>query len=327
MPTITTIGSLSAQSLGPVAGTSVRRGVTTTFVYPPNNFTISPAFGGSTTIGLSNVSNVSLSTCGTWTITPSSSFFANIKMWGAGGGGATKYPTSPDHYGGNGGYSRATVEFKAGVTYQFIVGCAGGNGGAQRNAGGGGGASGIQIVSGTIPILVAGGGGGSGSSGAFDVGGGDGGGTTGQSGNPSVSGTGAGGGTQSAAGGAGSGTRRTGNAGSGRNGGQGRDGTGTGSGNGGGGGAGFGNGARGGAGGGDDGAGGGGGGYFGGGGGGGSADGGGGGGGSGYRNPAYAFRATLTQGYGTDPERGTAGAGGVASTPATAGKIVITKHL
>jgi hypothetical protein len=329
MPTITTIGSLSAQSLGPVAGTSVRRGVTTTFVYPLNTFTISPAFGGSTTINLSGVSNVSLATCGTWTITPSSSFFANIKMWGAGAGGATKYGPSgsPDLYGGNGGYSTAIVEFKAGTVYQFIVGCAGGNGGGSRNGGGGGGATGIQIASGTIPILVAGGGGGSGSSGEFDVGGGDGGGTTGQSGNPSVSGSGAGGGTQSAPGAAGVGTRRTGNAGLGRNGGQGRNGFGTGSGNGGAGGAGFGNGANGGDGSSDDGAGGGGGGYFGGGGGGGSQDAGGGGGGSGYRNPAYASRATLTQGYGTDPERGTAGAGGVASTAATPGKIVITKHL
>ena len=330
MPTITTIGSLSSQSLGVVAGTSVRRGVTGTFVYPPNNFAISPAFGGSTTINLSSVSNVALSTCGTWTITPSSNFFANIKIWGAGGGGATKYSTAPDLYGGNGGYSRAIVELKAGVAYQFIVGCAGSNGGGGRVAGGGGGGSGIQIVSGSVAVLVAGGGGGSGSSGGFDVGGGDGGGTTGVAGSIGYNqSAGGGGGTQSGVGAGGVGTRRTGNSGSGRNGGAGSNGNAPGAGSGGSGGTGFGTGARGGSGsvGSDDGSGGGGGGYFGGGGGGGSADGGGGGGGSGYFNPAHASLAVLTQGYGTDPERGTAGAGGVASTAATAGKIVITKHL
>ena len=327
MPTITTIGSLSSQSLGVVAGTSVRRGATGTFVYPPNNFAISPAFGGSSTINLSSVSNVALSTCGTWTITPSSNFFANIKIWGAGGGGATKYSTAPDLYGGNGGYSRAIVELKAGVAYQFIVGCAGSNGGGGRFAGGGGGGSGIQIVSGSVAVLVAGGGGGSGSSGGNNVEGGDGGGSAGQGGGV----VGGGGGTQSSAGAGGVGTRRTGRAGSGRNGGAGSNGTGPsgGAGSGGAGGTGFGNGARGGSGavGDDDGSGGGGGGYYGGGGGGGNTDGGGGGGGSGYYNQAYAFKAVLTQGYGTDPERGTAGAGGVASTAATAGKIVITKHL
>jgi len=336
MPVITTIASMSADSLGGVGGKSALNGVSSrdrssipVFAYPPNTFTISPAVSGSTTANLANVSNVALSTCGTWTVTPTESFFANVKIWGGGGGGATKYSTAPDLYGGNGGYSRAIVEFKAGVTYQFIVGCAGSNGGGGRYAGGGGGGSAIVFAANSVPVLVAGGGGGSGSSGGFDVGGGDGGGTTGQAGNPSVSGTGAGGGTQSAAGAAGVGTRRTGNAGSSRNGGAGSNGNSAGAGSGGAGGAGFGNGARGGSGavGADDGSGGGGGGYFGGGGGGGSTDGGGGGGGSGYYNPAHAFKAVLTQGYGTDPDRGTSGAGGVASTAATPGKIVIRKHI
>lgn len=331
MPAITTTGSLSAQSLGGVGGTSALdgtygsrrrvRGSTPTFVFPPSTVTVSPAIGGLTTVDLTSVT---LSTCGTWTVTPTEGFFANVQMWGAGGGGAYKYSTAPDLYGGNGGYSRAIVEFKVGNSYQFIVGCPGSAGSGTRPGGGGGGATGIQIVSGSVAVLVAGGGGGAGSSGGYNTKGGDGGGTTGVSGSVgSNQYYGGGGGTQSVAGGGGSGTRRTGSSGLGRSGGAGA--SGGSSGTGGGGGAGFGTGGSGGVGGTDDGSGGGGGGYFGGGGGGGSEDGGGGGGGSGYYNPAHASGGVLTQGYGTTSDRGTAGAGGVAGS-GTAGKILIKAH-
>lgn len=330
MPAITTIGSLSSQSLGGVGGKSSLDGVsgrrrrsTPTFVFPPSTVTVSPAIGGQTTVDLTSLT---LLTCGTWTVTPTENFFANVQMWGAGGGGAYKYNTAPDLYGGNGGYSRAIIEFKVGNSYQFIVGCRGSTGSGTRPGGSGGGATGIQIVSGSVPVLVAGGGGGAGSSGAYNVKGGDGGGTTGVSGSvgPNQSYGGRGGG-QGSAGGGGNGTRRTGSSGVGRKGGDGASGNASG-GTSSSGGVGFGNGGAGGSGGGDDGSGGGGGGYFGGGGGGGSSDGGGGGGGSGYYNPDHTSGAVLTQGYGTSSDRGTAGAGGVAGTAATAGKIVVKRH-
>ena len=285
--------------------------------------TISPAVGGVSVIDLTAVT---LSTCGTWTVTPQSDFYANIKMWGAGGGASQDYPPGAGGslgIGGAGGYTRGNVSFLSGVTYQFIVGCSGGGFAAQRGGGGGGGASAIRIVSGSVDVLVAGAGGGSGFSGTQTVYGGDGGGSSASGGSGSAGG---GGGTQSAAGAGGNGTRHDGDPGSGHNGGGGAV---SGSGGGGGGSSGYGSGGGGGGeiaipSGTDAGGGGGGGGYFGGGGGGGTADGCGGGGGSSYYNPTYVLSATLTTGYGGDSDRGLAAYGGTNGGAGGVGKIKVT---
>lgn len=292
-------------------------------VYSLTGATISPAVNGASIIDLTSVT---LSTCGTWTVTPESDFYANIKMWGAGGGASQDYPPGAGGslgVGGAGGYTRGNVQFLSGVTYHFIVGCSGGGFAAQRGGGGGGGASAIRIVSGSVDVLVGGGGGGSGFSGTQTVYGGDGGGSSASPGSGSAGG---GGGTQSAVGAGGNGTRHDGDPGSGHNGGGGAV---SGSGGGGGGSSGYGSGGGGGGeitipSGTDAGGGGGGGGYFGGGGGGGTADGCGGGGGSSYYNPTYVLSATLTTGYGGDSDRGTAAYGGTNGGAGGVGKIKVT---
>ena len=275
-------------------------------VYSPSQATVSPVIGGDTLV---DAGALSLATCGTWTITPDNNFTATVKMWGGGGGAS-------GGIAGAGGYATGSVDFSAGVAYQFIVGCAGSGGNSSgRTSGSGGGGTGIKIVSGNVPVLIAGGGGGGGLLDSISgPPGGGGGGTSGADGN-----SGGGGGTQSAAGAGGAGRvpLYVGAAGSGGNGGQGFPGTGTG-----GGGTGYGNGGAGGNGTPylDAGGAGGGGGYFGGGGG-GSLDptgtgGGGGGGGSGYANPTYTSGVTfLVSGTyqanpTSDPTRGTSGDGG-----------------
>jgi hypothetical protein len=294
-------------------------------VYTLTEATISPAVGGDTNIDLTVLT---LPSCGTWTVTPQSDFYANVKMWGAGGGASQDYPPGAGGslgIGGAGGYTRGNVQFLSGVAYQFTVGCAGGGFAAQRGGGGGGGATAIRIVSGSVPILVAGGGGGSGFSGTQTIYGGNGGGS---SASPGSGNAGGGGGTQSAAGAGGVGSRRTGFPGSGSNGGRGAN---IGSGGGGGGGSAYGTGGGGNGevtvpGGTDAGSGGGGGGYFGGGGGGGNADGSGGGGGSSYYNPTYVLSATLTTGAGGDSDRGTAASGGTNGGAGGAGRIKMTTN-
>lgn len=286
-------------------------------VYSPSQATVSPVIGGDSLV---DAGALSLAACGTWTITPDNNFTATVKMWGAGGGAS-------GGNGGPGGYASASVDFSAGVAYQFIVGCAGSGGNSSgRSAGSGGGGTGIRIVSGSIPVLIAGGGGGAGllnstSGPSGGPGGGAGGGTAGGGAGEN----GGGGGSEFAAGAGGPGRvpLYVGTAGSGGTGGQGFPGTGTG-----GGGSGYGNGGSGGDGTPylDAGGGGGGGGYFGGGGAGSldptSIGGGGGGGGSGYANPTYTSSATFSGG-GADPNRGTAGNGGLSPGGAgVAGKIV-----
>jgi len=285
-------------------------------------FNISPAVNGKTSWDLEVDGPLSLSTYGTWTLTPTNNFTNVVKIWG-GGGGVPTYAAS--NYGGAGGAAKGTVSFTSGTAYQLIVGQGGGGVVANRNAGGGGAGSGIQFASNSSPILVAGGGGG----GYGGVGrrGGGGGGTTGQAGE----GFGGPGGTQAGPGIGISGGRRTGASGSGRNGGQ----LGTGS-------AatrtstGFGTGGAGAYNGGDAGSGGGGSGYFGGAEGGGDAGGFGGGGGSGYYNPSYVSNATLYQGNyevpgnNSDIDRGTAGNPGVGTNPGfdgTDGKIFLSATL
>lgn len=312
MPLLNTVASMSSHSFG---GIYVGHDS-----YPPFSnqslTTVSPAVDGQTTILLNRTT---LSSCGTWTIIPSADFYANVKMWGAGGGASSNHPSGSQGIGGQGGFSKGNVQFLAGVTYQFIVGCGGGGYVGVRAGGGGGGGTGIQISSGSVPILVAGAGGGSGYSGTDFAYGGDGGGATGQTGWGAYGG---GGGTQSAAGAGGVGPTGTGGNGGGRNAGPGAPISL--SGPGGTGGTGFGIGGHGGYVSTDAGGGGGGGGYFGAGGGGYASGSSGGGGGSSYYNPTYVNTATLIQGYGVDTARGTAGAWGFNGTAGQAGKIVIT---
>lgn len=281
---------------------------------------ISPALNGSTTIGVSPGSVVSATTGGTWTFTPSSSFTAYVKCWGAGGGaghGALNIVTS----GGGGGYTAGYITFYSGTSYQIIVGSAGTCGGAIRYGGGGGGGTGVRITTGTIPILIAGGGGGSGwQPGTMQ--GGAGGGADSNGGGGTGGSPPAGGGTTSGAGSGGSGVNgfpsptEWGASGSGGNGGAGYTGSG-GSGTA----SGLGSGGSGGYDGSSAGGGGGGGGRYGGGGGGkGYA----GGGGSGYSDTNYCFSVDGASGSGrtpgnsTDPDRGTAGEGAYGlGTPAS----------
>lgn len=312
MPLINTVASMSSHAFG---GIYFSHESYPTPVYT-NLVLISPAVGGKTAFKPDE--GITLTSCGTWTITPISEFYSNVKMWGGGGGASLDYPPGAGGslgVGGDGGYTQGNVRFSAGVTYQFIVGCGGAGTYSTRAGGGGGGGTGIQIVSGTQAVLVAGGGGGSGYSGTQNVYGSPGGGSTAGTGGGNAGG---GGGTQSAAGAGGVGSRHTGTAGSGRNGGSGYGGGIAG------GGQGFGIGGNGGYDGTDSGGGGGGGGYFGGGGGGGNADGSGGGGASGYYDPTYVSNATLTSGYGSAPGRGSAAAGGRNGSNGTAGTIIVT---
>lgn len=162
-------------------------------------FTISPAVGGKTSWNLDTDGVLSLSTSGTWTITATSSFTGNCKLWGAGGGAGRNGASCP---GGGGGFSVANVSFSNGVVYTLVIGEGGqaldttgggmvsgsyrgtsgyGRGGAATQYGGsGGGGTGLALgTSPYTPIIVAGGGGG----GASELGSsGAGGGTNGQNG-------------------------------------------------------------------------------------------------------------------------------------------------
>ena len=159
-------------------------------------YTLSP--GGSGALNLNT-----LDPAGHVLVAPSP-FTAKVKVWGAGGAGAS--PSS--RQGGGGGYAEGDVTFTAG-TFYIVIGkgdgsssnhptALGGGGGADYPLrGSGGGFSGIfagPITHGNSGILAGGGGG------AGSYAGGGGGGTTGGEGQPGP-GSGGGGGTQSAGGG------------------------------------------------------------------------------------------------------------------------------
>jgi len=171
---------------------------------PGREFTISPSLYGRTRWNLDNLSRMNISGSGQWTITPTTDFTANVKMWGASG---TMYTSGN---AGAGGYSSGTASFKGGVPYILVVGEGGkrvvgsgyhgyGNGGytfySSGNAVQGGGMSGIFSESYTQngAIIIAGGGG-SGIHGSYTNGAG--GGSSGQNANNG----GNTGGTQSAGG-------------------------------------------------------------------------------------------------------------------------------
>ena len=161
-------------------------------------FTISPAVSGKTSWDLGADGPLELSTAGTWTITPASSYSIDIKMWGAGGSTAL-------YTGGAGGSSVGQLLVTSPTSYIIRVGAVNGGGTAGGVGGRGGGYSGMFNTSETFAnsLIIAGGGGQD--DGGRGATGGAGGGTTGQS-SSGFSGTTATGGTQSAGGTGGGGT-------------------------------------------------------------------------------------------------------------------------
>lgn len=253
-------------------------------------FTTSPAIGPSPSWNL-DVDGAIAVTSGTYTLTATSNFCANIYLWGQGGQSGSNNG-SPGYTGGGGGALQGLMSFTSGQSYFLNL-----NAGRGTSTPGsyGGGYAGIFVgTSASFPTVaaIAGGGGGAGyDDGGRNQKGGVGGYPSGGTscGYPT---TPAGGGTQSA-GGSGGGSPIPGNSGSAL---QGGPGGGPGSGYWGGGG---------------------GGGYYGGGGGGiqSSWAGSGGGGGSNYTNPSYVSSVTHSSGVGTtagnnaSPFRGPAGTG------------------
>ena len=150
-------------------------------------FAISPAVLGKSVWDLDVDGPLNLSTEGTWTITPSSTFIATTKAWGGGGGGG-----GAAGKGGGGGFAGGSVQLTAGVAFTITVAGPGiynssaavvGGGGPSSTvtgfrAGSGGGFSGI--TTGATDILLAGGGAG----GAYGGDGGAGGGASGVDGSP-----------------------------------------------------------------------------------------------------------------------------------------------
>lgn len=118
-----------------------------------------------------------------YTFRPSASFYANVMLWGAGGGAGG---VNGSIFGGGGGFTTGIVYFVSGTSYNIVVGTAGTRtnflAGAGASAGGGGGASGIEYLANAIPIIIAGGGGG----GGVQFAGGGGGGYAGEAGAPSA---------------------------------------------------------------------------------------------------------------------------------------------
>lgn len=100
-----------------------------------------------------------------------------VKLWGAGGSsGGVIGNTSPNSYGGGGGFSKSTIPVNSGSTYWLVLGSAtpstiigsGANGGSPSApltpSGNGGGATGLYELRNGIytPLVIAGGGGGGG---------------------------------------------------------------------------------------------------------------------------------------------------------------------
>lgn len=139
---------------------------------------VSPAVSGITNWNLDVNGPLNLSTAGTWTITPASSFSATIKVWGAGSQSGGQYN------GGAGGAATGTLAFVGSSAYIARVGSStGGGSGSGSGTRNGGGHSGIFITSETqanAKIMAGGGGGSGGDDGGRNAIGGAGGGATGQ---------------------------------------------------------------------------------------------------------------------------------------------------
>ncbi len=157
--------------------------------------TVSPAVGGITNWNLDTNGPLSLSTAGTWTLTPASSFNASIKVWGAGA-------ANGQYNSGAGGAAVGVLAMVNGSSYVARVGASNGGGSTAGSAKYGAGYSGIFISSETFANakIMAGGGGGSDSDdGGRNANGGAGGGDSGQNGQGYSNSYGKGG-TQSAGG-------------------------------------------------------------------------------------------------------------------------------
>jgi len=94
-------------------------------------FNISPALYGRTTWNLDTQGPINISSSGQWTFAPTSTFHANLKLWGAGGSG-NKY-NAIQSTGGCGGYSGGTASFQNGSSYVIL--CGEGGSLAAANAG------------------------------------------------------------------------------------------------------------------------------------------------------------------------------------------------
>ena len=193
-------GTLSINSSGLITGTTPNVATNTTYSFTiqaldaelqdssrtfsvtvqpiVKTFTISPAVSGKSTWNLANDGALNLTTAGSWTLTPTTNFTSQVKVWGAAGGAVSSQG------GGGGGYATGIVNFVSGNSYLLVVGSGGqysvstfggaggtgvgtggtgGNGSATNGAGGGGAGSGIfypNSVSQANAILIGGGGGG-----------------------------------------------------------------------------------------------------------------------------------------------------------------------
>ena len=254
---------------------------------------LSPAVSGVTNWNLDSNGPLTLSTAGTWTMTPASSFNIDIKVWGAGA-------PNGQYNSGAGGAAVGRLAVTGSTAYVARVGSTTGGGASGSSGVRGAGYSGVFVTSETFANakIIAGGGGGSDvDDGGRGATGGAGGGNTGQDGAGYSNSYGKGG-TQSAGGAGGTASPGTGSSGSQLTGGAGAEGGGY---YGGGGGSG----------------------YYGGGGGGmqSSWAGGGGGGGSGYIGGVTS--ATNYQGTGTTPGNSGDGNRGTAGNNNVAGKVYI----
>lgn len=169
---------------------------------------LSPAVGGVTNWNLDVNGPLSLSTAGTWTMTPASSFNVDIKVWGAGA-------PNGQYNSGAGGAAVGRLAMTGSTAYVARVGATNGGGTSVDGGVPGAGYSGVFISSITQANakIIAGGGGGSDSDdGGRNANGGAGGGNTGQDGQGYSNSYGKGG-TQSAGGAGGVASPGTGTAG------------------------------------------------------------------------------------------------------------------
>lgn len=148
---------------------------------PPPGFTIYPPIGSLRTWSFSSNgtcvfdgNNTSSATGNVFVITPTTTFVCNVKIWGAGGGGANLVATTVNNpVAGSGGATYGQVLLKVGQPYTIFSGGAGNVMiynpiyAGQAGSGGGGSASGIlqgNLYADTTAILpeiaIAGGGGG-----------------------------------------------------------------------------------------------------------------------------------------------------------------------
>jgi len=143
---------------------------------PPPGFSIYPPIGSIktwafTTNGAFSFGANTVTTGGNcYVITPTTTFVANVKLWGAGGGGGnSRADSSSAVYGGSGGATYGQIMFQSGQPYTVFTGAAGpafDTPTFQTKGASGGAATGILLGnifstnSSVTPLAIAGGGGG-----------------------------------------------------------------------------------------------------------------------------------------------------------------------